>query len=161
MANNNKLWIIGGVIVGSALAVILILKKKAQDNTIQENLNQPSATNNNPPATSSNTSSSTPAPTNQTTLIGKSAYVGKPGLIMRSSPKLNDGWWGMFGNDLGQLDNVGTYMGVVKLVESDLNSDKNPATGKVYNWYWLDKDPKLVMPSSDKYYVREDYTNLK
>lgn len=157
MTTNRNKWIIGGVIVGGIAIVALVMRRKTLANTgpsyIPTGPTSPTPTQPNP------TTGITNPPTGP---VGKNAYVGQPGLIVRSSPELNDAWFGLFGgNNLGAINGVGTWLGVVKSTATDMDKAKNKSTGQPYIWYELTINPALLLLPGNKYYVREDYTNLK
>lgn len=156
MSNSQKKWIIGGVVIGGIAIIALVMRKKTLANTGPSYT--PTAPSPSTPASNDNPST---APTPQGA-IGKKAYVAQPGLIVRSSPELDDGWFGLWGgNDLGAVNGVGTWLGVVTATASDSKKDKNRSTDQPYVWYRLKINPALLLLSSDQYYVREDYINMK
>lgn len=151
-------WVIGGAVVGLLAITALVVRKQTLTNTGPSYL--PPGTTDAPATGGVTPSNQTPATAN-TGPVGKKAYVGKAGLITRSSPELNDGFLGMFSNDAGAVNGVGTWLGVVQSTAADLDKDKNPATGTPYIWYKLNVNPALLLLPSNDYYAREDYVNLK
>lgn len=152
---NKKKWIIGAAVVGGIALIALVLRKKTLGYTGPSYIpTTPPVTN--PPTTIPGTTPQQSGP------IGKNAYVGQPGLIVRSSPELNDGWFGLWGgNNVGSVSGVGTWLGVVQSTIPDSDGKKNPSTGNPFVWYQVKINPALLLLAADRYYVREDYTNLK
>lgn len=147
-------WIVAGIVVIGAGVVIYSMKKKASKNT---DMPSPSLNTGSTPAPTTNNN---PSPTS-TSVIGKNAYVGKSGLIVRSSPELSDGFLGFGSNNVGAVNKVDTLLGIVQGTETDKDMDRNPMTGQPYVWYLIKKNPSLKLLAADNYYVREDYTTLK
>lgn len=146
-------WIVAGIVVVGAGIAVFALKKGKDNKSILPDSNGTEPTPQPPPTTNAGSNTSSP--------IGKNAYVGKTGLIVRSSPELSDGFLGLWSNNVGAVNKVDTLLGVVQGMESDKDMDKNPLTSKPYVWYRIKKDPALKLLSADNYFVREDYTTLK
>lgn len=147
-------WIVAGIVVVGAGIAVYTMKKKASKNSQMP-------TSSTDASVSATTPTPSPATSNTSNPIGKSAYVGKSGLIVRSSPELSDGFLGFGSNNVGAVNRVDTLLGVVQGIESDKDMDRNPMTGQPYKWYRIKKDPSVKLLAADNYYVREDYTTLK
>ena len=152
-------WIVAGIVVVGAAATIYVMKKKASK--ISQESSSLDDTQAAPTTLPTNTSNTSPAPSSASGPIGKNAYVGSSGLIVRSSPEISNGFLGFGNNFVGAVNKIGALLGVVQSMESDRDGDKNPLTGKSFIWYRIKKDSVLQLPSADNYYVREDYTDLK
>lgn len=72
---------------------------------------------------------------------------------LRTSPKINDGWWNNVAKVLPQKNSyIGELVGTVQ--PTDQTNKINPITGELYNWRKV-KDGKNI------YYLREDVVNIK
>lgn len=86
--------------------------------------------------------------------IGKKIYTKQPNVNLRTSARINNGW---INNIEKTVDNVNTFLGVIKDVKIPDEKFFNPATDKPYVWVLFD----FVGTPQKELYVREDTIKIK
>ena len=86
--------------------------------------------------------------------VGKKIYTKNADTNLRSSAKINNGWWN---NISATIKANNTYIGNVKSIEIPDDKYINPATTKPYVWVKFD----YAAEPSKELYVREDVIILK
>lgn len=157
----NRILIIGGIAVGTIAIIALVMRKKTLANTGPSYV--PTGNTASTPASPAGTTGTGSPSGLPAGPVGKNAYASQQGLTVRSSPGIDNGFLGLgWGSNFqGTINSVGKWMGIVQGTAADENGDKNPATGQPYTWYDLKINSTLLIQPADKYYVREDYVNLR
>jgi hypothetical protein len=91
-------------------------------------------------------------------------YSSQPGLTVRSSPRINTGFLGMFTNQVVAVTNAGTWIGTYAgSTLPDMDKTIDTATGQIYKWYQIRLAPAYQQfgDGTSPYYVRGDYAIIK
>lgn len=151
-------WLLGAAVVGTGLYLYLNRKKPAGAPATK-----PKAA---PPPGSADPAVDTTVNLNQSPAAGSgsagSNLYSLPGLVIRSSPKIDNGWWGsgFLANDIKTIATGGQFIGVIIDSADDSNSDADTA-GNIYTWYKFLPATGIGFPGGGEYYAREDYVTVK
>lgn len=154
--HKNIPWIIAGVVVAGGLTWLVYYKPVAPKKVVM------------PPAPGAGGIAGGTIPVSGGPTTGVAAPTGVPGsnvyskagLTIRSSPKINNGFLGLFDNIIATISDAGTFVGNIVSATLDSNSDQDPS-GNIYTWYLINPAPGYGYPGGGSYYVREDYITVK
>jgi hypothetical protein len=149
----NKGWIVAGVLIGGTVAVYLVSKQKKKKTGIPVIVPAPGG------ALATGTGSGNVA--GQTLGPAGTNVYSKAGLTIRSSPQLDDGWFGsgFLGNLVTTIGGPNVFVGNIVSNTVDSNEAMD-AAGNIYTWYRINPAPAYGS-TGGSYYVREDYITIK
>jgi hypothetical protein len=156
--NYTGWWLLAAAAVGTGLYLYWNKKKPAAKPAVKPKAAPPPGSADPAPDTNVNLNQSPAAGSGST---GSNLY-SLPGLVVRSSPKIDNGWGGtgFLGNNIKTVSTGGQFIGVILSSTFDSNGDAD-TDGNIYTWYKFLPAEGVGFPGGGEYYAREDYVTVK